>query len=109
MTGIHRTVAEAKTLLRRDLSAAMKARRSGEVAALRTAIAVLDNAEAVDPDPNDAATEVDRRHLTPSDVRLLLRRCVDDNLAEAQRYADLGRQDAAERLRREAEIVARYL
>lgn len=103
------TVEATKAAMRRDLSAAMKERRAEVVTALRTAIAVLDNAEAVEPDPESGATEVARRFLSASDVETLLRGCVDDNLAEALRYDDLGRSDAAERLRREAQIIRGYL
>jgi uncharacterized protein len=104
------SAAVVKSAMRRDLSAALKERRADAVTALRTAIAVLDNAEAVDASavPTDV-TEVARRDLSPADVRAILTGHLDESLAEAQRYEQLGRHDAAQRLRRDAEIVRAYV
>lgn len=107
--GAPRTVAQVKTALRRDLSSAMKARRSEEVSALRTALATLDNAEAVAPDPEVTATEVARRGLSAAAVDTILRSCIEEGRVEARRYDELGRPDAAQRLRRQADIIAAYL
>jgi uncharacterized protein len=104
------SVAVVKSAMRRDLSAAMKERRAETVTALRTAIAVLDNAEAVDVSAIPAhVTEVARRSLSPVDVRAILSGHLDESLADARRYEELGRHDAAQRLRREAEIVRAYV
>lgn len=99
-----------KVAMRRDLVAAMKERRKDVVSALRTAIAVLDNAEAVAPQsvPSEV-TETNRRTLTTSEVAAVLRDHLDENLAEARRYDALGRADAAQRLRFEAGVVDGYL
>nr|MDT0662861.1 hypothetical protein [Micromonospora sp. DSM 115978] len=111
-------------MLRADLVAAMKARRPEVVAALRTAIAAIDNAEAVQaPDRTAAAssehvagarsgvgsTETDRRVLAIADVHALLAAQVTERVAEADRYDSYGRHDAAARLRREADALSRYL
>jgi uncharacterized protein len=102
--------ADVKRAMRRDLSAALKDRRAEAVTALRTAIAVLDNAEAVDASAIPShVTEVARRDLSRVDVRAILSGHLDESLAEAQRYERLGRHDAAQRLRREAEIVRGYV
>jgi uncharacterized protein YqeY len=118
------TAAEIRAALRRDLHAALKSRQSEVVAALRTALAAIDDAEAVDPTSGGAtlgagpiagatrgvgSSDVARRALSADDVRGVLRRQVDDYSAEADRYETLGRPDAAARLRREAGALDRYL
>ena len=91
--------------LRRDLTRAMKAREPDAVSALRTAIAAIDNAEAV-PAPDETlattsghiagaragigAAEAARRNLSPSEQQAILRDQVSAYNAEADRYAALG-------------------
>jgi len=114
-----------RTTLRRDLTAALKARDRVAVAALRSAIAALENAEAV---PTDQAidtaagtdrvagapvglgvTEADRRDLTESDERSILAAEVRERTTAAEEYEQLGRTDQATRLRAEADVLRRYL
>lgn len=109
--------------LRAGLTAAIKARDKDAVAALRTALAAIDNAEAVPTVSGPAATsesiagaavglrstEVARRELTPDDLQVVLRAQIDERNAEAATYDGLGRADAAERLRREAAVLETYL
>ncbi|WP_078287774.1 hypothetical protein [Mycobacterium sp. D16R24] len=112
-----------RTTMRTDLTAAMKARNSVAVSALRTAIAAIDNAESVD---DTARTRLDNTHiagatrglgsaeaarkvLSPADVRAILRAQIDDRTAEAERYDTLGQAQAAARLRQEAAVIAGYL
>jgi uncharacterized protein len=110
--------------LRQGLTAALKARDPDARAALRTAIAAVDNAEAVPaPDPNPAttsahiagassgpgSTEATRRQLNGSELRDILRDQIDERTREADRYDTLGQADAAERLRRQARTLAAYL
>ena len=115
-----------RAALRRDLASAMKAREPEAVAALRTAIAAIDNAEAVAipaagerqaaASPHVAgaragvgATEAARRKLNGGDIRAIL----DDQVAgyrhEADGYEALGQADAARRLRNQARLLAAYL
>ena len=118
------TVHELRSALRADLVAAMKARRPEVVSALRTAIAALDNAEAVAvPDtPAESvsehvagvsigvgSTETERRALSVEEVRTLLRSQIEERVTEAERYESLGRSDAAQRLRIEADALRKYL
>jgi uncharacterized protein YqeY len=113
-----------RATLRADLITAMKARDSDAVAALRTAIAAIDNAEAVDrPDGATAttsehfagahlgvgSTEVARRNLTIDDVHAILQEQMAERSVEADRYDQLGRREAAARLRREANALAKYV
>ncbi|CAA0136511.1 Uncharacterised protein [Mycolicibacterium vanbaalenii] len=99
-----------RAALRAQLTAAMKARDRDEIAALRSAISVIDNAESVDPaGARTGATEVERRRLSAADVSALLHNQVRDYLAEAGSYEALGRAAAAAPLRRQAEVIRRHL
>jgi uncharacterized protein YqeY len=111
------------TRLRGDLTAALKARDSVTVAALRSALAVLDNAGAVEVPASRAegtehiagatagvgSTDIARRALTEDDVRAILRSQIEEHSRAAGEYARIGRDDLAERLRSEAEVLAAYL
>jgi uncharacterized protein len=119
------TSAEAlRAALRRGLTAALKARQPDAVAALRTAIAAIDNAEAVAaPDTSAPATsariagahsgvgsaEAPRRRLDSGRVRSILRDQITEHTREADRYDALGRTDVARRLRDQARLLAQYL
>lgn len=110
--------------LRRDLASAIKAREPDAVAALRTAIAAIDNAEAVPAPAASQATasthfagaragvgagEADRRDLDDGQQRAILREQVTGYLTEAGRYEALGQQAAADRLRAQARLLSGYL
>jgi uncharacterized protein len=123
--------------LRRALPAAIKAKDTVAVAALRSALAAIDNAEAVDPDavvswpvdPEADATglgvgpeieiagtvagvgagEVARRPLTAWEIEETLRAEVVERQMTARIYEHAGRLDRAERLRREAQLLNAYL
>ena len=113
-----------RAAMRRDLVSAMKARQPDAVAALRAAIAAIDNAEAVPaPEARQAATsshiagaraglgaaEAARRDLSNSDQRAILRDKITGYTAEADRYEALGQSDAAARLRTQARLLSAYL
>lgn len=110
--------------LQRDLTAAMKARDPDAVAALRSAIAAIGNAEAIaapgrTPPATSAhfagahsglgAAEAGRRELAGSDLHAILRGQIAEYGREADRYDTLGQADAAGRLRRQARVIAAYL
>ena len=104
-----------KERLRADLKAAMQARSTAEVGVLRTLIAALDNAEAIPgvqysalPRAFGDASEVARLDLDEATVQTLLAGEVQARLAAAADYDRHGRNDEADRLRREAELVSRY-
>jgi uncharacterized protein YqeY len=109
--------------LRAALPSAMRAGDRAVVSALRSALAAIENAEAVDP-PGAAAghsgalerspvgagaTEVARRELTEAEVERLVRTEVADREAVANEYERAGRHDYARRLRHEAEALAAHL
>lgn len=101
----------------------MKARETDTVAALRTAIAAIDNAESVaggdvsattdGPFAKSAegvgATEVARRQLSAADIAEVLGRHVHEYLSNAEDYDAMGRHEAAGQLRRQAAVVSRHL
>lgn len=110
--------------LHSDLGAALKARQPEAVTALRTTIAAIDNAEAVDPKTDTprhgsgpvagaltgvASTEVPRRRLSMAEQRAILRNQLNELIIEADRYHSLGQTAAAQRLRREADVLREYL
>jgi uncharacterized protein YqeY len=113
-----------RAALRRGLTAALKKRDPDALAALRTAMAAIDNAEAV-PAPAASvpttsayvagargglgSSEAARRQLSASELRAILRGQIDEHSREAERYEALGHADAAERLRRQARTLATYL
>lgn len=108
--------------LRADLVAAMKAGRREEVSTLRTAIAALDNAEAVEAvastginehvagaEAGVGSTEAQRRALSIAELRAILRAQVAERVEEAERYDGFGRHEEADRLRRGAELLEHYV
>lgn len=115
-----------RAALRHGLVTALKARDTDALAALRTTIAAIDNAEAVPvpvPDTSRPATSVHiagsrsgpgsteaaRRQLSASELRDILAGQITEHTREADRYDALGRADAAERLRRQARTLTAYL
>ena len=111
--------------LRKALPGAMKARDAVAVAALRSALAALDNAEAVDPArapaPNSGradlagtvaglrAAEVERRSLTDAETEEILRAEIAERQDAARGYEHAGQREHAGRLRAEAEVLSSYL
>ncbi len=117
-------VDEVRARLRADLKVAMKAREPEAVSALRTALAAIDNAEAVAVDGHAGAladgpiagamagagsTEAARRVLSMEDVRALLEAEIAERVAAAEGYDAGGQGEAADRLRREADVLRGYV
>jgi uncharacterized protein YqeY len=125
---------DIRARMRRGLVAAMKARDQQTVAALRSTLAAIDNAEAVDPDELDAdevdepvtyggeghpavagsvlgvgAAELDRRILTPEETAEIVRDEVTAREVAADVLERIGRPDQAERLRSQAKLLTTYL
>lgn len=120
MTGIE----ALKGALRRDLTAAMKERDRDTASALRTALAALDNAEAVMVLANGqvaagahvagarsgvGSTEAGRRAVTGDQAREILSGLIAEQSGEAGRYDTLGQASAAQRLRAQADVLRKYL
>jgi uncharacterized protein YqeY len=92
------------------------------VAALRSTLAALDNAEAVDRPAAAAgslaiehtpigvgAAEVDRRVLTEAMVERIVRAEVAEREAAADQYERAGRADRAAQLRAESAVLSAHL
>ena len=108
--------------LRAALPAALKARDRVAVAALRSTLAAIDNAEAVDRAPDVdrnlgierlpvgvGAAEVPRRVLTEAQVEGIVRAELAEREAAARDYERAGRPERADQLRGEAGVLAAHL
>lgn len=105
--------------LRTDLLAARKRRDALTIAVLRSAIATLENAEAVPTDVRAGAVEqvalgvgtaeAERQIVTDDEASRLLRVDHDERLNAAGTAEQHGRDVDAGRLRAEADVLARYL
>jgi uncharacterized protein YqeY len=108
------------------LTAAMRARDATAVSALRSALAALDNAGAVDAGAPGAPTvathprvagtavgigaaEVERRELSDDEQRAVVQAEIDERLAAASQFDMGGHPERAVRLRAEAEALAACL
>jgi uncharacterized protein YqeY len=101
----------------------MKGRESMAIAALRTTLGAIDNAEAVDtsdrPTPQGGpiagavvghgAGEAPRRELSEGQIRALVQGEVADRESAAADYERLGRHDEATRLRTESAVLIALL
>jgi uncharacterized protein YqeY len=111
--------------LRRDLTAAVKARRREEVGTIRTLIAAIDNAEAAGirfpTRPTSSGSEdiagsvsgigsgdAPRRELDAEDLGEILDAEIADRREHEAQYESVGRPDAAARMRVQAELIGRY-
>ena len=109
--------------LRSELTAAMRGRDRVAVAVLRTTLAAVDNAEAVEVGSRATgmslaveqvpvgvgATDGERLALTEADVEGIVRGELADRLRAAVEYDEVGRPDHAERMRAEAGILSAVL
>ena len=113
---------DVRDRLRSALRQAMKDRDQHAVAGLRSAIAAIDNAEAVEAGALEmaqgpiagartglGAAEAVRRELTPAEVTMLIQAEVDDRRNAADEYAAIGQHEAADRLRAEAVVLLAHL
>ncbi|MFB9835812.1 hypothetical protein [Actinoallomurus acaciae] len=108
--------------MRQALPEAMRARDKAAVSALRSALAALDNAEAVPVDVSGprglaieespvgvGATEAPRRALSERGAADIVRAEADERLAVASRLTAPAQADRAARLREEAAVLLRFL
>jgi uncharacterized protein YqeY len=111
--------------LRSALARAIKARDPVAASALRSALAAVENAEAIDAatvpkaGAGDArvagslvglgAGEAERRPLTAAEVEAIVRAEVTERRAAALEYRRLGRPEHADRLLAEAAVLERHL
>jgi uncharacterized protein len=109
--------------LRESLKVAMRAGDSTAIAAFRSAVSAIDNAEAVDlsnaPGPTGGAIEdallgvgageVARRELSAKDVVEIVRAEVREHAAAAAEYERLGRPEQASRFNAQATALESFL
>ncbi len=110
------TADETRAELRAALADAMRERDAAAVAALRSGIARIDNAEATGSAERTGAIESSpyglgagdgpRHELTEHEVQFLLAAEVDEREVAAAHYDRLGQPERAERLRAEADALA---
>ncbi|HEX3677675.1 MAG TPA: hypothetical protein VHU79_09845 [Sphingomicrobium sp.] len=113
------SVEQLRCRLQADLKKAMSGRAPREVAVLRTLLAEIDNAQAVQVGTlhqrysvkmfGDGSVEVPRKNVTFADLQARLRVDHDERLAAAAHCQAGGRVKEAEMLRGEAQIVQRYI
>lgn len=110
--------------LREALPGAIKAREAATTRAIRSALAAVENAEAVGPVASAVtassefvagaavgvgAAEAERHELSDSDVLEIVSSERDERLAAAQQYRALGRIDEALVLEQEAAALDAFL
>ena len=100
--------------LKADLSAAMREGDTQLVAVIRTLMAAIGNAEAIELDASQPKevqgwAEASRRHLTAAEIAAIVRREAEELRSAAAEYERAGQFKEAERLRRRAQLVDRYL
>jgi uncharacterized protein YqeY len=99
-----------KDRLRADLLRAMKAKDETTLKVLRSALAAIANAEAIDPKSAPAgATEVERRLLTDADMRAVIQAELDEMAAAAVDLRANDRPDDASALDRRRSILDGYV
>ena len=113
---------QVRDRLRAALRQALKDRDRDAVSGLRSAIAAIDNAEAVEAGSLETAAgviagartglgaaEARRRVLSAVEVAALVRAEVDERMAAADGYAAVGQAEPAERLRAEAAALVPHV
>lgn len=114
--GVHYLVVVDRHLqIRSDLTAAMKARDDDTVRTLRSLLAAIGNAAAVEPETEESevslgafSSETPRHEVTSVDVD----RIIDTEISERREalilYQDAGRPDITNRMEHEIRVLSRY-
>ena len=100
--------------LKADLHSAMKARQNNVVTTLRSALAEIDNAEAVEVDTSlvplmGRSDDVPRKVLTEAQIRAILQREANQIKMALAEYERMGRAEKAADLQAAWELLAGYL
>jgi uncharacterized protein YqeY len=96
--------------LQAGLRAAMQSREQVTVSVLRSTLAAVANAEAVDPSTIErSATEVARKDLSEGDVRSIVAAQRDELRAASEEMSSLGQDAKADELERQATTLDGYL
>jgi hypothetical protein len=106
-------VSALRKQLEADLPSALKARDVARAGVLRTTLAAIANAEAVDPadghEPTGVLGDVARRVLTDDDVRDIVERERDELQRLATQMHDIGQAEEGADLATRAAVLAQYL
>lgn len=107
------TAEELTARLRADLTAAMRRRDQPAVRAIRTLMAAVANAEAppIDAAPLEVRGELRqhaRRELTAEDLAAIVAEQIADRTDTIATYRANGRDDAADELQREIDVLNTY-
>lgn len=94
--------------LRADLVQARKTDDPELVSLLKTLIAAIENAEAVDPEMSQGVTEAPRCHLSDGDILDIILRTGDDLRHAADEYESRGSSGEARRLRALSKVADHY-
>lgn len=100
--------------LKADLVVAMRARQRVATATLRATLSAIDQAEAVEVDPNFVPLtgfikDVPRKLLTEADIAAILQREMDDLTEALADYERLGNAEKVAELQEAREVLQRYL
>ncbi|MGV0739044.1 glutamyl-tRNA amidotransferase [Mycobacterium syngnathidarum] len=109
--------------LRESLLSARKSRDAAGVAALRSALSAIDNAETPRAHQTDTriggpiagavsgvgSTEVARRTLGDAEIRALIQAEIDERLTAADQYLEHGHRERAADLRSQATVLRQVL
>ena len=101
-----------RSRLSADLPVALRAGDRVRVSALRTTLAAIANAEAVDPAaavPTGLGADVARRRLTEDDVVRIVAAERDEHRALAQEMRELGQEGEADACAQRAAVLEGYL
>ncbi len=106
----------SRTRIQKDLIEAMKARDLVATMALRSLLAAIGNAEAVDvvADPNSGPTgafaaDVQRNELDEFDVARIVEAEVTERREAISTYRQVDRLDLVEAMEAEIEVLSRYI
>jgi uncharacterized protein YqeY len=100
--------------IKADLPAAMRERQTVVVATLRSLMAAIDNAGAVEQGPPSGPivgrpADAPRKTLSDPDARKIVQAERDERTEALVTYERLGKTKDADRLREELSVIARYL
>jgi len=100
--------------LKADLLGAMKARQNHVVSTLRSTLAEIDNAEAVEVDASfvpmaGRSNDVPRKVLTEAEIRAILQSEADQIKLALAEYGSVGRAEKAAELQAAWEVLVGYL
>ena len=100
--------------LKADLKKAMKARESQTVTVLRSLLAAIDNAEAVELGTSSSfvigrANDVPRKALSEAQIREVLRGEVEELQTAVAEYERLGKLEEAETLSKALDVASGYV